>query len=601
MPDRDSLPQKKIDIRKYLIIRHSDTTYIDTTLTYRKELAFNILEKDLWEYRSFHNMGQPYQRIGYDFGKAGLLPGMGFTAKHQSYIHPEDVRYYRVPTPTSRLFFKTGIQQGQYLHSFLTANLTPRVNFSIDYRGLRSLGLYRHSLASKENFTLAGDYQARKGYSLRFHYVSHNYMNEENGGLDDTSLGYYLSGNPDYLDRGRIETRYTDAESTLKARRVFIENAYDFFADSLRSYKRLQIGHRLIYEREYYLFNQDHTYDFIGDAFVDQTADSTAYRHWSQSVFARAKIPHIPGQWEGEARYWHYLFGNKAQVFIDGQHIPPVLSGSAGLISASWKNSHRAWSWDLSAGYSTGEDVQGNYLQFATGYAFSDKWAVKGKLLLSSRSPDFIFKRYQSNYIAYNWLKDLEPENTRVIGGQIEAGTMGDAGIQVGQKNNYTYFDTESMPAQYPEALAYMKVYAHRDFHYRKFTFDLRGQYQHVSAGQDVLHLPEWMGETALYFSDYVFRGDPMFLQTGVRVKYFTPYYADAFNPLINEFYLQDQRRIGGKPQIDIFANAKVLTMRLYLKAENIGALWGERLLSAPDRPYRDFAVRFGLVWNFFQ
>ena len=38
-----------------------------------------------------------------------------------------------------------------------------------------------------------------------------------------------------------------------------------------------------------------------------------------------------------------------------------------------------------------------------------------------------------------------------------------------------------------------------------------------------------------------------------------------------------------------------------YLKAEHFNSSFtGNTFYAAPDYPYRDFVIRFGLVWNFF-
>ncbi|VAW26427.1 hypothetical protein MNBD_BACTEROID04-1610 [hydrothermal vent metagenome] len=40
---------------------------------------------------------------------------------------------------------------------------------------------------------------------------------------------------------------------------------------------------------------------------------------------------------------------------------------------------------------------------------------------------------------------------------------------------------------------------------------------------------------------------------------------------------------------------------RIYFKVENFGAgFTGRNYYSAPNYPYRDLTVRFGLVWNWF-
>ena len=53
---------------------------------------------------------------------------------------------------------------------------------------------------------------------------------------------------------------------------------------------------------------------------------------------------------------------------------------------------------------------------------------------------------------------------------------------------------------------------------------------------------------------------------------------------------------------LDFFINAKIRTARIYLKAEHLNAAFGEsNYYNAPNYPYRDFMIRFGVEWNFFQ
>ena len=93
-----------------------------------------------------------------------------------------------------------------------------------------------------------------------------------------------------------------------------------------------------------------------------------------------------------------------------------------------------------------------------------------------------------------------------------------------------------------------------------------------------------------------------MFLQTGITFKYFTKYHANNYNALLSEFTVQNETEIGNFPVVDLFINARVRQTRIYLKAEHINNLFSNNrdYYAAPSYPYRDFVVRFGLVWNFF-
>ncbi len=75
----------------------------------------------------------------------------------------------------------------------------------------------------------------------------------------------------------------------------------------------------------------------------------------------------------------------------------------------------------------------------------------------------------------------------------------------------------------------------------------------------------------------------------------------NGYDPVLAEFYVQDKTEVGNFPRLDFFINAKVRQTRIYFKLEHFNSSFtGYKFYSAPNYPYRDFAIRFGVVWNFF-
>ena len=125
--------------------------------------------------------------------------------------------------------------------------------------------------------------------------------------------------------------------------------------------------------------------------------------------------------------------------------------------------------------------------------------------------------------------------------------------------------------------------------------------YQNVTQEAQVLNVPDLVTRNTLYFSSDIFK-KAMFIQTGATFKYFTTYNMNAYHPLLAEFFVQNREELGAYPLIDVFINARVRQTRIYLKAEHLNTVWDKQYnyYSAPNYPYRDFVIRFGLVWNFF-
>jgi hypothetical protein len=124
--------------------------------------------------------------------------------------------------------------------------------------------------------------------------------------------------------------------------------------------------------------------------------------------------------------------------------------------------------------------------------------------------------------------------------------------------------------------------------------------FQKVDQQNSILNVPEFVTRNTLYFSDYAFK-KRLFFQAGIEFNYFTSYYGNSYNSLIGEFFVQDKTKIGNYPNLDFFVNGRILRTRIYLKAEHFNSVFAKpNYFSAPNYPYRDFLIRFGIVWNFF-
>jgi hypothetical protein len=221
--------------------------------------------------------------------------------------------------------------------------------------------------------------------------------------------------------------------------------------------------------------------------------------------------------------------------------------------------------------------------------------------------PNHNYNLHQSSYLNYNWFHDFKNEKINTI--KLRAQTQWlTAEVQLNALNDYLYFSNDDQgslqlvtPKQYEASIQYLSAKVSKEFQFRKFALDNTFLYQKVDQSSLVLNVPQFVTRNTLYYSDYFFN-KALYLQTGVIFNYFSSYYANDYNPILGEFFVQQQKKIGAYPMFDFFINAKVQQARIYLKAEHFNSsMSGNTFYSAPNNPYRDFIIRFGLVWNFFQ
>jgi len=604
----------KTHFTDYKIISYKkDTTYVDTTLTIRKDYLFNFLQKDNFELLPFHNQGQTFNKLGYDFSEVSLFPKMGASAKHYNYYEIEDVDYYHVATPTTILFYRTGLEQGQFLNALFTFNTTKRHNVSLAYKGLRSLGNYRNTLSSHGNMRFTYSYATKNNvYTLRSHIVAQDLSNDENGGLTATSIINFESNDSNFTDRGRLEVNFNDATNILRGNRYYLEHDYKIWQrkDSLNNTKSyLKVGHILNYERKHYEYEQNTAdTDIFGNTFSNIINDKLAYLTTDNQLFLALKSPVVLGELIFKANYFDYDYGYKSTTIIDDQLIPSNLDGNTISIGGEWKTNLKKFNINAEAATLLAGDFNGNYIKATAEFKQDSLFTFKGTFLTNSKSPNLNFLLNQSDYVNYNWFPNLKNESTRSLIFELISEKLLNASVQITQIDNYTYFgdttltQTQPLPEQFGKTVNYLKIKASKEFKFGKFALNNTILYQNVSQGGAAFRVPELITRNTLYFSDHIFKGDPMFLQTGITFKYFSEYFANSYNPLLAEFTIQNEQKIGGYPVFDFFINAQIQRTRIYLKAEHFNSSFTNthNYYSAPNYPYRDFVIRFGLVWNFF-
>ncbi|WP_405383976.1 putative porin [Maribacter sp. LLG6340-A2] len=609
-----------ITIKDYKIISFArDTTYLDTTLTINKEYKYNYLRKDDFELMPFSNIGEAYNSLGLDLERVNIYPYLGAIGKDQKYLEKEQIVYYNVPTPMTELFFKTTLEQGQFLDANLTFNTSPRLNFSIGYTGHRSLGKYNSNQIQSGNFTTTTNYLSRNNrYALRAHIAAQNIISQENGGLLEKEL-QFESGDEDFLNRPRVDVRFDDVDNKILGKRYYLDHTYKLIRkqlDSTRSEKTsLSIGHVFNYETKYYQFLQTVNDTIFGDAILSSINDKAALKTFYNEVNAQFYNRTL-GKLTGSLQMYNYdYYFNSQFTTEEGEVIPNRLNGAELALGGKYEKRIGGFDLDADLKYNLSGKLTGNLLNVSASYQFNDKNKIKFSLHTSSRMPNFNFLLYQSEYLNYNWdnSNTFNKERVSSLKTELTSSTWGNLMMKYSNLDNYTYFapisDTEIengmdqaflKPVQEGNGISYLKVKYGKEFKVGMFALNNTVMYQNVTQEEQVMNLPQIVTRNTLYFSSDVFK-KAMYLQTGITFKYFTAYNMNAYNPVLGEFYTQNKEELGGYPLLDFFINARIQQTRIYLKAEHFNSSFsGYNYYAAPNYPYRDFVIRFGLVWNFF-
>jgi hypothetical protein len=554
---------KVADIEDYILESiDRDTTFVDTTLTIYKEYKFNYLRRDRFGLMQFANVGQTYNSLTYNLRNTQAIPLFAAQARHFNYFRKEDIQYYSVPTPFTELYWKTAFEQGQTLDAFFTINTTKQWNFSVAYKGLRSLGNYQNALTSTGNFRFTTNYRTKnERYRMRGHVVYQDLLNEENGGLRDEDIEKFTSGDPEFLDRSLFDMNFENAENILVGRRFHLDHSYEVLRskDSLQSNK-LNINHIIGFEDRYYQFTQGTlAAGYFGQAFNSSINDKVTLEDFYTSIGANYSN-RVLGDFYASLGYKDLNYGYNKVVQLEDQLVGNRIKNSFTHFDAAYKKRLKEFYLEAKAGINLSDDFEGSYLDAQVSYTFFDHLNVTGGININSKRPEFNQLLFQSQYINYNWDNQagFDNVNTQQIFAEIRSDRWVNLFLDVSNIQNYTFFNLEDTvdgvrvvkPRQSEESIQYIRLKAQKEFRYGKFALENTLLFQ--SSNSADLNVPEFVTRNSLYFTDEVFKKALKF-QTGFIFNFFTEYHMNRYDPLLAEFYTQTEQEIGGFPKIKLF------------------------------------------------
>ena len=610
-------PKKVATLDLYRIITlDRDTTYIDTSLTIKKEYSHNYLRRDTFGLLPFANDGQTYNTLQYSLTAVNPYPEFGFKAKHFNFIEANQIRYASVATPLTELYFKSTQLKGQSVDSYIAINTSPNLNFSLAYRGLRSQGKYINQLASTGNFRFTTSYSTQsKRYWFDFHFTQQDILNEENGGI--TTIDDFESENSDYKNRQRLEVYLTDAKSFLKGKRFFIDHG--FRINSKQGINNLYLKHQFNYENKFFEYNQltvssnanGNIINRFGDSFRStEINDQTRYNKMYNKVGLQYENTFL-GKFQFFVDDFRSNYYYNQILIFDNRMVPNALSMT--INSAGGQYEYRKGKWNGRFLYTRSITNQSlSNLDATMQFDLDEDNQFTFQYQNTNKLPNNNYNLHQSSYVAYNWSNNFNNEKINSLSANAITPWIS-ASLQLATIQDHLYFNDISTqaeklaqtqivtPLQYAGTIKYLSLKMNKEFQFGKFALDNTVLFQKVDQNQSVLNVPEIVTRNSIYFTDFFFK-KALYLQTGIVFNYFTNYYANDYNPVIGEFFVQRDKQIGNFPNLDFFVNAKIQRTRIFFKVEHFNSsLTGNTFYSAPNNPYRDMTIRFGLTWNFFE
>lgn len=609
----DSLAIHHPTIHDYQFWKEGDLTktILDTTLTIQSFYEQNFAQQDLFGKMYFPNFGQTFNPLTYQENKfkMHLLP----QGKSFNYIYAEDVRYYDVKTPMTEFVYENGLREGQYLSTTFAHNLTPRFNYSVRYRGLRSIGRYQNNISANNALIASINYATKNNrFKMWSHFASQQIDNDENAGIKDLNEFIY-DDSLRTTNRQNIAVNLTSAYTEFDSRRFYLGAQYALFKNKSNEgdHTPLLLKNVLSYEKQKYFYHEPQQENYFVSAvmpdferrnlksFESFQNTSTIASQWGERIFVEAGL-----RFENLKLYTGNSI-NHGLILIPSE-IDDNLLGGIGRLHFDWNDKIEL---NAEAEFKSGKHFKGLYhVNAALDIQPIEGYHLVAGAMLESNFPSLNLFYNQSFYKDFNYYNySFKNTQTQKLYGQLNFEKFNlKLNANFYNIDQYVYVDSDFRPKQLDDNISLFQIQMENQLQYKKFYLNTKVQYQKTTKNSDYMPMPEVIARASLYWQSKVFENKAE-VQIGLNGNYFTAFESRRFFPVINEFMLQDEQseegiqKIGNFPILDFFINLKVDRMRIYIRADHFNSMWGKNnYFSAPSTPFRDFKVQFGVKWYLF-
>ena len=616
--------QQRDDLKDSITISYR---YLDAIKRYPLDSSVNNFDTYYPVPASYQYLGNngaaAFPLIFTPFAKAGW--DAGFHAFDVYKFTLEETKFYKTTRPFSLLGYQLASGKEQMILAQHTQNIKPTFNAGFDYRLINSPGFFINQNNNHNNVRFFSSYQGKKKrYNAWFVVLSNTIRASENAGIVNDSLLL----DPNKKDRFGIDVKMGNASQFLqnpfstkirtgniyKNSSIFLQQSYDVgkkdsiaVSDSTMDYlfyPRLRVQHSFTYS--------NNRYDF-----QDVSPDSSLYADWYKLVV-------LPRDTISYAEKWTVVENDFSLLqFPDPKNPAQFIKAGAALqningdlkngtqtfynikVHGEYRNRTRNRLWDMQLkgefylnGFNTGDyNVQANLSRYL------NKKLGDIRLFFSntSRTPSFIYDARSSFNLGNT--NNRNKENITSFGA-----TATNPFIQLGFTNhlisNYSYFYNYYQSTQSSKLINIIQVSASKKIKlYKRWSWYLDATVQQTDAAAPI-KVPLLYTRSRIAYEGNFFKN--LNLSTGVEIRYYTPYKANNYSPLVGQFTPQDTLVLKNLPDVAAFMHFRIKSFTGFVRAENLNTVsfqngfgFVNNNFAAPHMPTQGLIIRLGIRWWF--
>jgi hypothetical protein len=529
----------------------------------------------------------------------------------------DSLPFFNTTRPYSSFQFMLGSKTEQKAEILHTQNINPDWNFAFQFRNINTPGFYQLQAVTNNSGTLNTQYASQnQKYRFLAAFVFNKFTHNENGGITQDS---FLTA-PSYGNRILIPVKYAPGVNAQRSKVANSLRTWDFYVQNSYAWGRADT-----------LYNEDSTaatYQFTPrfrlrhqlqlhsekHVFKDVRPESARYAQFVDTSF-------VSNDTLQSIQNWFYV-DNKFSLngFLGkGENLALVEAGLANRIDnfstdfRTDKSSQTSvsnylfgqiqkealeegqWSYKGAARlFLTGPAVGDFDINGSIGKSVKNLGEVAAGIRQSLQVPGYAWESFKTNFYEINY--DFGKQSITQLWANLNISKWNiEAGIRNYLIANYLYYNTDWIIQQQSEAFSILQVYGRKLFMYRSLQLDNEVIYQQPTANAPV-NVPAIMLRHQLSFEKNIFKS--LRAAIGAEVRYHSPFFANGYAPLFNQFYYQNDIKISNPIIATAFVNFKVGNFRCFISGDQLQQLLIKKnVINAPGYPAQNALFRFGFNW----
>lgn len=546
-----------------------------------------------------YNHGLDYLSIG-NIGLVGY--NLLFDMKEYATFSPSLIignkqylpKQFDVKKPYTELNYILGSKEEQVLKVLHTQNISQLANFSFGFDKVKSKGFYNNQ-ASSNNHLYANTWFKTKNerHKISLHIDHERIFNEHNGGVLYDSLfeqDLLLNRNRELMD-----VNLSFASSTINRTNLQFEQQFQFSqsVDSLNN----GLSHTVFtkvsgFKNERIFKDSVLNMSYYNQILIDSLITNDIIKYEGVNGIAGYQFNKRKGR--NNLNFSTFV---KWQSLNYMQHVIDTIVTSLSL-GSKFQLNKKKFHLRLDGNYYLNgyRKMNVDFIGWLS-YDCTQDWSVGVLGSYQAISPSLDLLSYYGNNIS--WENTFSTTDYLSVSGSLTSEKHNvDLIVAYNDVFNPIYFNFIGEPQQIDGVSQVIQFSARKEFASKKWSIIPKMVYQY-NGGYNIYRLPDYYTDLTIAYKTKMYKNN-LNVFIGADVVYYAPTDMMSFQPMVNQYNLDDTKIAGNYPFVDVFLNARIKTVRFFVKATHVNSgLFGFKYYGANNYPLKDRTIQFGLNWIF--